>query len=418
MIKNLNKISTTETRKKILEVLDFGLEQTRTSTVLKNSVKLDGDHLTVQGEKFDISKAKKVLVLGIGKASGEACEFLENLLGDKLTMGYCIDTQERDLHTIKLTVGSHPHSSKKNFDFTENVITAFKDLTEDDIVIAVISGGGSALFCYPFESECVTQVELFRELTKKGANIKDLNTVRKHLSLVKGGGLAKIIFPTKTIGLIFSDVPGDDMTTIASGPLTKDPTTPEDARKVLKKYDIKYDGDLFETPKEDEYFKNISTFLICSSSTALSAMQEKATELGLNARIFKTDFQADADEAGKILLEETKSGELLLAGGETTVKIEGSGKGGRNQQVVLSALEYLKESELIVSCASDGHDYTEVAGAIGDSETKRKAIDLGLDQEEFAKNNDSFNFFKQTNDHIITGPTGINVSDLFLIYKQ
>jgi glycerate-2-kinase len=418
MIKNLNKIANSTQRKKILKILDFGLEQTRTSTILKNSIKLNGDILTVQKKAFNLKKSKRIFVLGIGKASGEACQYLEKLLGERLTKGYCIDIQKRNLNTIKFSLGSHPHSSKKNFEFTKEVVTALTDLAEDDLVITVISGGGSALFVYPFESECITQVDLFKKLTKKGANIKDINTVRKHLSLVKGGGLAKIIFPAKIISLIFSDVPGDDLTTIASGPLAKDPTTPKDAKKILEKYKIKYDGEFLQTPKGEKYFKNILNFLVCSSSTTLLQMQKKAEELKINSKIFKVDFQADADEAGKILLEKTNSGELLLAGGETTVKIKGSGKGGRNQQVVLSALQYLKENELIISCASDGHDYTEAAGAIGDSETIRKAEKLKLDPEKFRKNNNSFNFFLKTKDHIITGPTGINVSDIFLIYKK
>ncbi len=418
MINNLNEIATTKTRKKILEILDYGLEETRTSTILKNSVKLKRGILTIQKKDFDLSKSKRIFVLGIGKASGEACQYLEKLLGEKLTAGWCIDVSKRKFNKIKFTLGSHPHSSNKNFEFTKKVVTAFSHLKEDDLVITVISGGGSALFYYPLEAKNTAQVDLFKKLTKNGANIKDINTVRKHLSFVKGGGLAKIIFPAKIISLIFSDVPGDSLTTIASGPLTKDSTTPKDAKKVLEKYKIKYEGNFLETPKEEKYFKNISNFIICSAGTLLSKMQEKAKKNKINAVIFKTDFQADADEAGKILLEKTNSGELLLAGGETTVKIEGSGKGGRNQQVVLSALKYLKENELIISCASDGHDYTEAAGAVGDEETIKKAKELELDPEKFAKNNDSFNFFKKTKDHIMTGPTGINISDIFLIYKK
>ncbi len=418
MIKNLNKLATTKTRKKILAVLDYGFEQTRTSTILKNSVKLNGDILTIQKKTFNLSKSKKIFVLGIGKASAESCQYLEKILEKKITKGYCIDIQKKGLKIIKLTVGSHPHSSKKNFEFTKKVVKNLSNLTKNDLVITVISGGGSALFCYPFKSECKTQVELFKKLTKKGANIKDINIVRKHISLVKGGGLAKIIFPAKVISLIFSDVPGNNLSTIASGPLIKDTSTPKDAKKILTKYQIKYSGNFFETPKENKYFKNISNFLLCSAETMLLAMQKKAKQLKINTRVLKKSFQADADKAGKILLKKTKSGELLLAGGETTVKIKGQGKGGRNQQVVLSSLKYLKENELIISCASDGYDFTKVAGAIGDLETLKKAKKLKLDPNKFIKNNDSFNFFSKTKDQIITGPTGINISDVFLIYKK
>ena len=418
MIKNINELSITEKRKQLLEILDFGLEETKTSHVLGLSLKREGSKFSVQGNEFNLDKYKKILILGIGKASGEGCQVLEKLLHDKIDAGLCIDVQERDFNIIVLTIGTHPNSSEKNFSFTQNAISMFENLAEDDLLITIISGGGSALFCYPYETECIAEVELFKELTKKGANIQEINTIRKHLSLVKGGGLAKIAYPATIISLIFSDVPSNDISFVASGPTVKDSTKVEDARKVLEKYDIPYKGDFFETPKEDKYFKKVHNFLLCSGKTTLNEMLKKAKEMNLPAVIFKSDFQEDADITGKILLENAKGGELLLAAGETIVKIRGDGKGGRNQELALSALNYINEGDIVISCASDGYDNTESAGAIADAETLKKAQEQNLDIQKYLDNNDSFNFFTITKDQIMTGKTGLNVSDIFLVYKK
>ncbi len=418
MIKNLKELSITPKRKKLLEILDYGLLQTKSNVVLKSQIKRDGDSLFIQDKLFDLKKYKQVIIIAIGKASGDTCKFLEKILEDKITKGYCIDVSDKKLRIIKNTIGTHPFPSKKNVAFADSVISLVKDLKKDDLVVTVISGGGSSLFCMPFDTECEAGIEIFKELTKKGAVIKEINTVRKHLSLVKGGRLAKIIYPATTISLIFSDVPNNDISIVASGPTVKDNTTIKDARDILKKYNIKYKGKMFETPKEEKYFKNVFNLLVCSNKTTLNAMLKKATEFKISAKILSPDLQMNANEAGKFLLKNTKKGELLLTGGETTVKIKEKGKGGRNQHTALSALKYLEKGDVVISCASDGYDYTEVAGAIADDEVIKKVKKLNLNIQEYIDKNDSFNFFKKTKDQIITGKTGLNVSDLFLVYKK
>jgi len=421
MIKNIAELALTEERKKLLEILDYGLEETRSSVVLNSLMRIEDNKLHVSDKVFDLSNYKRVFVLGIGKASAEACSFLENLFGEKIHAGYCIDVQERDLKKIELTIGSHPHASEKNYNFTKNAVSIFDEMTEEDLFVSVISGGGSSLFCMPFETECVSGVEIFDGLTKKGATIEDINTVRKHLSSVKGGGLAKVAYPATVISLIFSDVPGDNLEMIASGPTVKDTTTVDDARRILNEYGVHYSGDLFETPKDDKYFEQVYNFLACSNKTTLYAMMKKAKELGIFAKVLSLDMQGDAKLAGKFLLDNTQKGELLLAGGETTVKITGSGKGGRNQQTALEALKAVEEDPLesiLISCASDGYDYTDAAGAIADRETLKKAKEMNLNIDEYITNDDSFNFFEKTKDQIMTGKTGINVSDIFLAYKK
>ncbi len=418
MIKNIEKLGVSEERKKLLEILDYGLECTRPKEAVKRSLSLQGDYLFIQGVNFDLTKFKSICVIGIGKSSGQACEALEEILGEKLSFGYCIDVVPASLRTIALTIGEHKTLVKRNFSFSNAVVSSLRNLEKDDLVIAIISGGGSALFSYPYDSEHIVGRFLFEKLTQQGAKIQEINTVRKHLSLVKGGGLAKIVYPATLIGLIFSDVPGDDISFVASGPTVKDQTTVKDAMAILDKYNINEKIEFIETPKDDKYFERVFNFLVCSNGITLTAMKKKAEDLGLKARIWRRDFEADADLAAKILLDETEPGELLLAGGETTVRIRGGGVGGRNQQLVLSALKVIKVGEIVISCASDGYDNSDAAGAIADYITLEKANQLNLDIQSYISNNDSFNFFSKTGDQIISGLTGINISDLFLIYKK
>ncbi len=418
MIKNIKELSTNPEREKLLQVLDYGLEQTKSDVVLRSQIKREGDVLIIQEKEFDLKNFKQVIIVALGKAAGDSCKFLEEILKDKITKGYCIDVSDKDLKLIEHTTGTHPYPSEINANFAKSVVSLLSGLKKDDLVIAVISGGGSSLFCMPFDTECEAGVEIFKELTKKGATIEEINTVRKHLSLVKGGGLAKIVYPATLASLIFSDVPGNNIGMIASGPTTKDTTTVQDAKIILKEYDIAYQGELFETPKEDKYFENVFNFLVCSNKNTLQAMLKKANELKIYTKVLDQDLQMDANEAGKFLLSKTKKGELLLAGGETTVKITGKGKGGRNQHTALASLLSLETGDILISCASDGYDYTEAAGAIADQETLKKANKLGLDIKKYLEENDSFNFFQKTKDQIMTGKTGLNVSDIFLAYKK
>jgi glycerate-2-kinase len=305
--------------------------------------------------------------------------------------------------------------------------------------------------------------EINQQLLKSGANIYEMNIVRKHLDLVKGGGLAKILYPAKVISLIFSDVPGNDLSFIASGPTVKDKTTINDALKIIKKYKIKGISrkDLIETPKENKYFKNVENKLALSNLTALDAMKEKAKKFDLRAKILTDKLKGEVSQVAKYLLNEIKKSreELILCSGETTVKVKGNGKGGRNQELVLWFLKYLKENAeirgnnelntriyaedkhadtrgkvfsadprndslrgsasdfIILSLNSDGWDNSEFAGALGDYLTLEKTRKLNLDLDKFLQNNDSFNFFKKTKDGIKTSRLPINVADLIMIKR-
>ncbi len=417
IIKNFKQIALSKEREMLLDILDFGLQKTKPEVVLKSQIKRVKDTLYIQDLKIDLSKKKSVIVVAIGKMAGNTCAFLEKLLYDKIKKGFCIDVSDKDLKLIKHQTGTHPYPSKINATFSENIVKSVSHLSKDDLVLAVVSGGGSSLFCMPHEVECQKGAEIFKELTKKGANIEEINTVRKHLSLVKGGNLAKYAYPAEVVSLIFSDVPGDDISYIASGPTVKDHTTIQDAKRILKEYDVAYSGKFFETPKDDKYFERVHNILVCSNKIPLFAMQKRAKKHGIIAKILSFDLQGNAETIGKFLMENTEKGELLLAGGETTVKIKGAGKGGRNQHTALATLKYINKHLVFIACASDGYDNTEFAGAIADEITLKHARKKELNIDAYLENNDSFKFFEETGDFIYTGKTDINVSDLFMVYK-
>lgn len=295
-------------------------------------------------------------------------------------------------------------------------------LTEKDLVVIVICGGGSVMFEKPHKINLGTLTMLNKALLRSGATISEMNVIRKHLSATKGGGLAKLLYPAIVASLIFSDVPGNDLSVIASGSTVQDPTTLQNALDFLEKYHITKElpltpEDFEETPKEDKYFEKVSNIMILSNVTALEAMKKKAEELGVTATIGSDKMQGDAKEVGKQLIDMAKPGEILLVGGETSVKVIGNGEGGRNQTLVLAALPYVGENTIIASFDSDGWDFFELAGAIGDSLTVQKAQELGLDTTSFLNNDDSYHFLTQVGDGILTGKLESNVSDLMIVYK-
>lgn len=420
LINNFRELATNKLRGDFLEVLEQGILGIHPKVILKNKINLEDDILKIEDKSFDLKNFKNIYVVGIGKTSGASCRILEEIIGDRISAGYCIDTHlERNLKTIVQIIGTHPYISKKNFSFSKAVVSTLEKTDKNDLVITVISGGGSALFCYPYETECVVGEKLFENLTRNGAHISEINIIRKHLSSVKGGGLAKIIYPATLISFIFSDVPGNDLSLIASGPTVKDSSTTDDAKNILRKYNIDSENiNWIETPKDAKYFQDISNFLVCRNIDALNLMRDFLLKKGYKARLYKDDFQMEARSAGKFLLGQTQGDEVLLTGGETFVKIKGSGKGGRNLEVTLGALENLKKDEFIISFASDGIDNTDSAGAIGDIETLEKSKKLGLSISNYLDNNDSYNFFEKTKNLIFTGPIEVNVSDIILTYKK
>ncbi len=420
IIKNLPSLKTSDRRTVALKILNAGLEAIQPNKVLAESLSVDGETLFIKSKKIHLNKFERVFLIGFGKGSGGISLYLEKLLGEKLTQGFVIDTTPTKFKKVSFTLGTHPLPSKDNVDFTERVLKEIKDLNSKDLVLIVVCGGGSALFEAPYKLNLPKLTATFSKLLNSGANITEMNIVRKHLSKVKGGGLAKHLYPAKIVNLIFSDVPGNDLSVIASGPTVRDRSTSKKALSILNKYKISAslvpDSALTELPKDEKYFENVLNIMILSNMTALTAMQEEAKNLGYKAAIFSDRIEGEAKKLGKKLIEQTPPGKILLAGGETTIKVTGKGNGGRNQTLVLASLP-LPDDTLILSFDSDGVDYYKFGGALGDKDTWEKSEKLKLDPQKFLDNDDSSAFFEKTGDGIFTEKLGSNVADLIMILK-
>lgn len=419
MIQNFDELSKTPQRKIVLDLVEEALKSIQPEENFKKNVKLEGNVLTIVDKTFDLSNFEHVYLIGFGKGSAKNSKLLEDLLGDKLTEGYVIDTNSEEFNKIQFTQGTHPVVSQQNVDFTFNIMGRFSKMTERDLVLVVVCGGGSAMFEHPHSVSVEQKIEIEKELLKSGANIIEMNKIRQHLSDVKGGGLAQILYPATVATLIYSDVPGNDITYIASGPTVKDNTRIDDAMVLVQKYAINAPREAFiDNPQDDKYFENVTNIIVLSNLTALNAMKSKAQEAGVTVEIYSDHFQGDAHAAGSKLISETKPNSILLAGGETTVHVTGKGKGGRNQEVVLAALKLIEQNTIICSFDSDGWDNCEVAGAIGDIQTKKAAEEQNLSIDEYLNDNNSLDFFSKTRDAIVTGRLPSNVADLFVVYKH
>lgn len=408
----------TKPRRDALSVVEAGLRAIDTRTAITTQVKRRGSVLTVGSHRWNLKDFSRVYVVAIGKAAADACLALERVLGARITDGIALDVKTAPLKRIKSLKGSHPFPSVENMRATGEIIGLLKQVESRDLVITVISGGGSALLCWPYELKCSQLSLLTQMLMRKGATIQEMNTVRKHLSEVQGGQFARLAYPATVIGLIFSDVPGDDLNVIASGPTVMDLTTVHDAKRIMDRFDLSRacrmpDCRLIETPKDPVYFRNVTNIVLMSNRIAVSAMEREAKRLGYRTRVYSTALTGEAREVGRLLAGLPKKGEIVLAAGETTVTVRGKGKGGRNQEVALGAL-MAGGGNVVLSCASDGVDNSPAAGAIADDLTRDAARRLTIAPEKYLAQNDSFPFFKKTHAQILTGSLDMNVSDLML----
>lgn len=434
IIKNFKQLAQTRERSLALSIINFILKSLQPSIIIDKFLKLKKDQkITLNNKSYDLKEFENIYLIGIGKGS-----FLISLSIIKkirfIKEGYIIDLFEKDIPKIKniqIFKGSHPLPSNINFNFSTKIIDRFhKKVKEKDLIFVVVCGGGSAMLVYPAKINLKKYTEINSQLLKSGANIYEMNIVRKHLDLMKGGGLAKFLYPARIISLIFSDVPEDNLSFIASGPTVKDKTNINDALRIIKKYKIQKikKDDLIETSKDNKYFKNVDNILVLNNFKILKEAKELTEkEFNLKVKILSYKLKGEVKKVAKYLLREIKKAkeDILLLGGETTVKVKGKGRGGRNQELVLYFLKYLQDyyskelnNFLIISINSDGWDNTPFAGAIGDYLSLDKANRKKLNLEKFLNNNDSFNFFKKIKDGIITDRLPLNISDLILIFKK
>ncbi len=426
-IKNTPQLATSPEREVALAIAETGLQAIATTTVIQQSVALNTNLLTVGGHEYDLSHYGRLFIVGVGKCSLDAAVELEALLGERITDGLVIDVRDDvTLKHVRVRKGTHPYPSEENIRHTRELLDLLAGADEHDLVLGIISGGGSTLLCQPKTHTADDETKLVRYLFQEGATIEELNVIRKHLSLARGGNLAAAVHPAALATLIFSDVPGDDLAVISSGATVLDHSTKEDARNVLERFRVAETigfspEHLLETPKDPTLFSTTDNTLALTNMTALSAMAKVATEHGYHPQIVDTRLTGIARtvaEAVVTSLHGASSGTVLLYGGETTVTITGHGVGGRNQELVLAAVPLLAEGEAIISLASDGHDNSDHAGAIADATSVEKAKSKNLDASAYLADNNSFTFFHLLEDALVTGYTGANIADLVIAIKR
>jgi len=409
---------------------------------------LEGQLLKVGDLSLELGHFERIWVLGAGKADAPMARALERLLGDRISGGLIVVKEGHglDLKQVQVWEASHPLPDERGVEGTRRLLELAREAGPRDLVLALFSGGGSALLVAPAQGLSLEDKQTTTKLLLAcGATIHEINMVRKHLSLVKGGQLARACYPATVLSLILSDVIGDNLDAIASGPTVPDSTRYDQAKDVLVKYRIwesvpvavrerleaGCQGKLQETPKAgDPCFQNAHWKILGSNLEALKAASLHAEKMGYRALILSSGVEGEAREVARALAavakEIVRSGNpmpspaCLLCGGETTVTLRGQGKGGRNQEFVLAAAMALEgwENVVVLSGGTDGTDGpTDAAGAIADGTTVERARKAGLSPEAYLLENDSYSFFSSLGDLLITGPTRTNVMDvnIFLV---
>ncbi len=429
-----------------MEIFIHALKAVDPIEAVKRCLKVEGDDLTVNGKTYSLQDYGHIYVVGAGKAGASMALAVEAILGDRITKGV-INVKYgylSELKRVKLNEVGHPIPDEKGVSGSQEIAGLLERLGENDLVICLISGGGSALLPSPAEGITLEDKQKMTNLLLEcGANINEINAIRKHISELKGGGLARLTYPSTLITLILSDVVGDPLDVIASGPTVPDKSTFGDCMAILKKYNLLekvpqsikgriqrgVNGEIEETPKTGSpIFEKTQNVIIGSNIIAVKSAEQRARELGYNPLILSTSIEGETREVAKvhaaIAKEIVKTNHpigppaCVISGGETTVTIRGKGLGGRNQEFVLaSALDIQGLKDVVVlSGGTDGTDGpTDAAGAIADVDTVRRARELGLDANVYLEDNDSYHFFEKLEDLLITGPTNTNVMDLRLI---
>lgn len=418
-IQNFDELAVTKERTDILTIMESAYEAIDTDLIINSNVKLNNNTLTIGDHTFNLEDFDHLYLIGFGKASSVAVSAIEKILGDRIAGGIVMDKKIGECKYVKQYICTHPRPSVNNLLPSEELAKLAKKLDERDLAVVIVSGGGSSMICWP-ESECEQGITLYDEFLKSGGDITELNTLRKHLSLLKGGGLAKLLYPATVASLIFCDVPGDKFNEVASGPTYKDTSLVKDALGILSKYNLPFNLTLNETPKEDMYFEKVYNIPLVTNNYALVGMEKRATELGYNVINIGANLYADADTIINKLLENAKPHGVVIGAGEPSVIVKGvRGITGRCEHMTMMSLSKIGEDDTFSSFASDGIDNLSVAaGAIADHITLEKIKENNLSIEENIKENTIDEFFAQTKDQIITGETGSNVSDLMILLRK
>jgi glycerate-2-kinase len=426
-------------------MLRQALASAHAGRALQSSLREDGDHLTIGRRHYDLRDYGRIVVVGAGKASAAMARAIEPILGRRLEGGLVVVDHGQGVPTKRIAVveAAHPIPDRAGLVAARHLMALVSGLGGRDLLFVLLSGGASSLIPAPVSGITLGDKQrLTNQLLRCGAGIAEINTVRKHLSDLKGGRLAALSDAT-VVTLILSDVIGDDLTAIGSGPTAPDPTTYKDAVRSLRRHGVwnsappsvrrhltnGCDGRMPETPKPGaEVFRHVQHEIICHNATALSALARTAKAAGWRTRLLPP-FTNEAREAGaymgavakRILLKRRPLPRpcCVIAGGETTVTVRGRGKGGRAQEFALAAAKAVSglRGVYVIAVATDGRDGpTNAAGALVSGETWKSAERMGIDVDAALNGNDSYRVLKRLKCHITTGPTGTNVNDLYLLF--
>ena len=422
-----------------------GLDAADPELAIRRAVRIRNNRLRVGTREYDLAGFSRIVCIGAGKASGVMAAALERQFGSRLEGGLVVvnDGQAGNTKRIRLLEARHPVPDRRSEKAARRMVRLLGSLSNRDLVLMVLSGGASSLLAAPAAGLTLKEKQLTtRVLLRSGATIQEVNAVRKHLSGIKGGRLAGATTAT-VITLVLSDVPGDDPATIGSGPMAPDPSTFADAKRVLDTFDVRnriplavrrhvdlgVQGRISDTPKPGEaLFSRVQHHVIGNNRATIERMAKRAKALGLRPLILTTTLSGEAREIGQLFGDLAKemrgSGNpvrppaCLLAGGELTVTVNGKGLGGRAQEFALAAAPSLEglSRVFVAGFGTDGTDGpTEVAGAVVDGGTISRARRKGMSHEASLRENDSYRFFHRTGGHVVTGPSGTNVNDVYMI---
>ena len=442
-----------QTRDRIIPILDAALDAVDPARAVERAVTWRGDVMEVDGRRYDLSRYERVRVLAFGKAATPMAQAVAHGLGRRLDAGLVITKyghgprDPADCGPLACVEAGHPWPDAMGVAAARRAVELARTSGPNDLLITLISGGGSALLTLPAEGLTMADLQkTTRHLLASGATIHEINTVRKHLSQVKGGQLARWAHPATVLSLVLSDVVGSPLDVIASGPTVPDPTTWADAWQVIQTYHLEsqlppaviqrlragLEGRIPDTPKPgDPIFQRVHTVIIADNAVAAAAAQQAAEEQGFHATILSTFIQGEAREVAQVLValgrevlvhqRPLPQPACLILGGETTVTLRQEGKGGRNQELALAAalaLDGLPASPpiTIVSLATDGTDGpTDAAGGLVDASTVARGRALGLDARAYLDAHNSYPYLQAVGDLLVTGPTRTNVNDLMLV---
>lgn len=426
----------------ITRILAASIQAVEPGAAVEHFVRRKGDVLTISDRAYNLASFRRVALLGIGKASVAMSTQLAGILGARLEVGLIVTKHASDHPEFPFTIleGDHPIPDVHSFTAGEKTLQFISSLGPQDLLFCLISGGGSALVATPIEGVLPQDLKtLTSALLGCGARVDEINSLRRRLERLKGGGLVKASNGANIVSLILSDVVGNPLEAIASGPTAPDPTTRSEALGLLQKYQLpgKIPASILaaleqspETPKPgDPVFEKVQNVIVGSSLLAAQAALVQAGIEGFHPYLLRLDLQGEASQAAfelaTFLRQAKKTGDpvprpaCIIVGGETTVTLKGRGKGGRNTELALAAVTELADfpDVMMVNLATDGEDGpTDAAGAVVTGGTFRRAAGLGLHPGDFLDRNDSYTFFASLDDLLKPGPTGTNVNDLTFLF--